>query len=970
MRFASIRNASPRLSGRACSRIRTLATLSILYVLGFARAGFAEPPTYVGEVCLNGTDVTVTVTADPVATAMLIYPDPPGGGYFMAADGGGAFSVTFPGFAPGQAFSFHLVIQTPAQYEFPAHTFTLASGCEGFTSDDAGGGGGGGGGPLPNRGFQHDVVESGGAWSIEIETAAPQGPIPPVNAVDVRYRVNGGAFVDTPMTALGDWRWKHNVAGLEAGDVLEYSFLETIGVERVDTAWFTRTVGSEPPPLPDYPLETIAAARFRDRHENEWRFDHYVQGYEIGRTFDVRIVDHGNRLDVELSTTEDVPVNFVDMKWYSQSGPQGFCDRNIAMISVAMSKNGSTFSSSINGVVHGQRVDIEFTLGAGQVYYSEFLHYYVGDPRIQQERQHPFAYAAGDASVSAVSVKQFAFNQHAKNLPPDALREFLVGKIMFETRWDDGLLFNPPTAFDCNGGPVGFNMGASPVFEPGRLGPLYTNNSCIECHMLDGRGRAPVTTTDSLEDYVLRVSVGATAPDGVADRPGRATRRRAGSDASAPGAESLPHPYYGSQIDLKSIGSTPAEAEASMVWETVTGMFDDGTSYELRRPVVRFNELRYGPLGSNIKGASVPSPGVPAYEGEAQLSVRVAPMLIGLGLLEAVAESEILAWADPDDANGDGISGRANRVEDREHGGTSLGRFGWKAAQPSLRQQAAAAFRHDMGMTSSLYPTHDCSPVQSECDQAADDTAPEISDESLDQMATYLRGITVPPRENYTDPQALLGKSLFEGAGCMACHRPTMRTAADAAFAPYRNQVIQPFTDMLLHDMGPGLADGRPEFGATGREWRTAPLWGIGYVGHVLGTPTDPFDPNGNPAQPNYLHDGRARSIMEAILWHGGEAAGSRDAVLAMSAAERDALVAYTSFPFVDSRSIVEAAAVGRPRSADVDRSGVVDVVDLLAVLAGWGPCGDCRADLDVSGSVDFADVLEVLVAWGTPSAQ
>ncbi len=752
---------------------------------------------------------------------------------------------------------------------------------------------------------------------MQIETATPRSPMPAVTGVRLHHRVNGGPIQTQTMSPAGNFIWRRTLPGVGPGDVISYYFTETIGQAIVDTAWFERTVGEAAPAEPDYPIVTVAGLRFRDRHENEWRFDHYPAGYDVGRTFDIQITDHGDRLDIDLVTAPEVPVPAVDIKWYSLSGPLGFCDRNISAISMRMGGGNGVFYSTIDELVHGQRVDIEFTLLAGQTYYSEYIYYYVGDGRLQQKTQNPLVYAAGDASISAVTVKQFAFNQHAMNLPPDELRSFMDGKILFETRWDDGLLFNPPTAFDCNGGPVGFNMGTSPAYTPGLLGPKYTNNSCIECHMLDGRGRAPTTAADSVEDYLFRLSVPGT-----------------------PGAAPTPHPLYGVQLDTRSVpGSTP-EGQASIEWEILNGTFDDGTPYELRRPTVQFTDLVYGEIGSNIPGESIAAAGVTPYDGEAELSVRVAPMLTGLGLLEAVSESEILAYADAADVDGDGISGRANYVEDLDSGGTSLGRFGWKAGQPNLRQQAASAFAHDMGMTSTVYG----------------EGAAEVSAAMLDQVESYLRGLTVPPRENYDDPAALAGKVLFETAGCVACHRPAMRTASDAAFAPFRDQLIQPFTDMLLHDMGDDLADNRPEFGATGREWRTPPLWGVGYVGNVLGTPTSAFDPNGSPDEPNYLHDGRARSLMEAILWHGGEGASSRDAVLGMDASEREALIEYVKFPFIDPAEVAETG-LGCNRADLAAPEGVLDLADISTFVGGF-VAHDAIADLaEPYGVWDLQDV-------------
>ena len=925
-------------------QIIALLALALLTAPALAQPGV---PSYTGEVCLTGSAVTVTAEAAPTATAVLIYPTPPGGGYFMTDDGTGTFSRTFTGLTAGAQFSFHLVIQVPQQYEFSPHAFTLIPGCTSFEfvgggGDDGGNGGGNGGGDdggidpgdfggggLPHpRAFRHDVSESNGAWSVLIETGPPASPLPAVTGIDVRYRIDDGPMQTESLANLGNLIWGRQLPGVSPGDTVSYSFVKTVGVEPVDTAWFERTIGEAAPPVPDVPIETIAGIRFRDRHENEWRFDHYPAGYDVGRTFDLKITDLGDELTFDLTTAPEVPVNAVDIKWYNQSGEVGFCDRNISAISRRMDGVGGAFSATIDNLTHGQRVDVEFTLLAGQTYYSEFIYYYMGDGRLQRETQHPLAFAAGDASIPVVTVKQFAFNQHALNLPPTELGECMEGKVAFETRWDDGLLFNPPTAFDCNGGPVGFDMGPSPVFEPGLLGPLYTNNSCIECHMLDGRGMAPYSGADSLEDYVVRVSV-----------PGE------------PGQAPQPHPMYGFQLDTNaSPGATP-EGKASIEWEIVQGTFDDGTPYELRRPRVELTELKYGALGTNIPGtAAAGAAGMAmAYDGEAEVSVRVAPMLVGLGLLEAVDDAEILAWADEHDSDSDGISGRANLVADRATGGTSLGRFGWKAAEPDLRQQAASAFAHDMGITSSL----------------VGDGPAEIDNEALDAMVSYLRGLAVPPRENYLDPVAHQGKMLFEAAGCISCHRPIMRTAADAEFAPYRNQVIQPFTDLLLHDMGEKLADGRPEFGASGREWRTPPLWAVGYVGDVLGTATDPFDPNGNAAQPNYLHDGRARSLMEAILWHGGEGASARDVVLSMNQAEREALIEYVKFPFADPVLVDAPVACAADLTSDGTSNGVPDGTVTLSdfsyyigLWSGGDPIADVTTDGTSNGLPDDAVTL------------
>ncbi|HCT44061.1 MAG TPA: hypothetical protein DF699_02465, partial [Phycisphaerales bacterium] len=402
-------------------------------------------------------------------------------------------------------------------------------------------------------------------------------------------------------------------------------------------------------------------------------------------------------------------------------------------------------------------------------------------------------------------------------------------------------------------------------------------------------------------------------------------------------------PLYGDQLDTRATPGATPEGKAAIVWEIVNGTFDDGMTYELRKPRYEFTDLLYGQFGTNIPGQPAPTPASDPYEGEAEVSVRVAPMLIGLGLLEAVADEEILAWADENDADANGISGKPNTVTHLATGTTALGRFGWKASQPDLRQQAESAFAHDMGMSTDLIG----------------DQPTEIDEYTIDSIVSYLRGLAVPPRENHLDPEAQQGKILFEAAGCMECHRPIMRTASDAEFAPYRDQIIQPFTDLLLHDMGEGLADDRPEFGASGREWRTPPLWGIGYVGHVLGTPNDPFDPNGNPGPANYLHDGRARTLLEAILWHGGEAAPARDAVLAMSASERDALIEYVKFPFADPASLNDTIAC----QPDLTGDGKLDFFDVSAFITAF-QTGQPDGDFNGDGEHNFFDLSAFIAAF------
>jgi CxxC motif-containing protein (DUF1111 family) len=257
----------------------------------------------------------------------------------------------------------------------------------------------------------------------------------------------------------------------------------------------------------------------------------------------------------------------------------------------------------------------------------------------------------------------------------------------------------------------------------------------------------------------------------------------------------------------------------------------------------------------------------------------VAPAVFGVGLLEAVPEAHILAAADPDDTDGDGISGRPNQVADVVNGGTSLGRFGWKANVPSVEQQNAGAFHGDIGITSALFPDENCPPEQVACGSALSGGVPELDAAKLDRVTFYTRTLAVPARRDVGQPVTTEGQELFASLGCASCHLPELRTG-ESDIAALSNQVIHPYTDLLLHDMGPGLADGRPDGEASGSEWRTAPLWGIGLVDTVNG-------------HTRFLHDGRARNLSEAILWHGGEAQASADAFRASPARARDALIAF-----------------------------------------------------------------------------
>ena len=265
------------------------------------------------------------------------------------------------------------------------------------------------------------------------------------------------------------------------------------------------------------------------------------------------------------------------------------------------------------------------------------------------------------------------------------------------------------------------------------------------------------------------------------------------------------------------------------------------------------------------------------FEGEAPdyYSARIAPQLVGMGLLEAIPEEALLALADPDDSNGDGISGRLRLVVDQETGDLRAGRLGWKADQPSVRGQVASALRTDMGVMTSVYPSPDCGDEQVDCDE---EKAP-LDDLLLDQLVAYNSLLGVRARRALDNPEALQGEQVFHDSGCAGCHVDTFETSAFHPRSELRSQVIHPYTDLLLHDMGEDLA-GRPEFEASEAEWRTPPLWGVGLIDTVNG-------------HTHLLHDGRARGFAEAILWHGGEAEAAREAFRTAPRRVREALLRF-----------------------------------------------------------------------------
>ncbi|WP_108257888.1 di-heme oxidoreductase family protein [Mangrovicoccus ximenensis] len=454
-------------------------------------------------------------------------------------------------------------------------------------------------------------------------------------------------------------------------------------------------------------------------------------------------------------------------------------------------------------------------------------------PAASFDRAEPYEGNPAGASTVPALATQKALAKPSAGM--DALREldFMTGKALFEKLW----VASPSSTKASDG-----------------LGPLFNARSCLQCHVEDGRGHPPAEPGAHGVSMFLRVSIPA----------GEAANDIEGWIATAP------DPVYGFQLQDQGNRGMAAEYRMQVTYEEVPVALSGGETASLRRPSYAAAELGYGPL-----------------HPDAMLSPRVAPPMIGLGLLEAIPEADILAHADPDDSDGDGISGRAAIVPSAETGRPMLGRFGWKAGSPTVRQQTAEALSNDIGISSPLSPDHwgDCTAAQSACRAAPDGGDPgqggfEIDAGGLGLLTFYVRNLGVPARRDPGDPETLRGKQVFHDTGCISCHVPKFVTARLEDQPEQSFQLIWPYSDLLLHDMGEGLADHRPEGRATGREWKTPPLWGIGLAQQV------------NP-QAGFLHDGRARSLLEAILWHGGEAAPHSAAVIAMPKPDRDALIAF-----------------------------------------------------------------------------
>lgn len=379
---------------------------------------------------------------------------------------------------------------------------------------------------------------------------------------------------------------------------------------------------------------------------------------------------------------------------------------------------------------------------------------------------------------------------------------------------------------------------AAPAPHFGGLGPIFNNIACVNCHRNDGGGFPTMGSSNS--GMLMRISI-----------PGTDVH---GGPVAAPG--------FGLQIQDQCLLGTVPEAATATNYSDLPVVYPDGSTVTLRQPAY------------TVQNAYI------ALPAGFLTSPRLAPRLIGMGLLENIPESTILSFVDAGDRNGDGITGKANYVWDSYTQKMELGRFGVKANTPTLLMQVATAYQQDMGVTSYAQPQESAYGQSQLSLVGANDPSPELVDSLLNYVVFYVQTLAVPARRDVTDSVNLRGAALFAQVNCSGCHRTTMYTGVNPGIN-LSTERIHPYTDLLLHDMGQGLADGRPDFLATGSEWRTAPLWGIGMLQKT----------NGGTGY--YLHDGRARTIEEAILWHDGEAANSKGQFMQLSQADRQALLQF-----------------------------------------------------------------------------
>ena len=617
-------------------------------------------------------------------------------------------------------------------------------------------------------------------------------------------------------------------------------------------------------------IVTHIADRGRDRHAREdqyQNYDHYLPLYWEHRTTRLRIEDQvASGGQIEVSVVSEWKLSIAEFRaWYlgrgtvatysgnyaagfTEEGPGTF-DASHTLVSNAGDQyryrftieNALTLDGQVVPLEVGQRMEIELSQfldapprGRANYYGTTFL-YRVGEGgMVPWETRGRFEDPASDRENSVEIPERAWQGGFGTTLPygysdePD--RPFMqMATNLSHLNGQRFVLGRRVHHTDMNDGSHDEGPENGRFGElTGLAGPRYVHPSCDGCHTRNGRAEvAPIG--EPLDRWVTLVGAEDHGPDPLRGRV------------------------------LQPVGTTVGGEGNIRIAEWIE---EDG----LRRP-------RY------------------AFDGEApaRYSTRIAPQLVGMGLLEAIPEEAILAWEDPNDADGDGISGRARRVPDPATGAPRIGRFGYKAGTASIAHQTASALNTDMGVTTSLAPDPDCGSAQDDCGPSG----VELSDERFDNLVAYVALLGVRPQRDYDAPQVLRGGEVFSDIGCASCHRPEVTTSAYHPHAELRSQTIRPYTDLLLHDLGPGLADNLNEDGASGAEWRTAPLWSIGLGDCVTGGVEGPNQNETCTPSESYLHDGRARTLDEAIRWHGGEAEGVTARYLELSGADRDALIAF-----------------------------------------------------------------------------
>jgi len=583
-------------------------------------------------------------------------------------------------------------------------------------------------------------------------------------------------------------------------------------------------------------LITRFSDRARDRHAREDEFqayDHYLSFYWEHRTVTVEIIDTvakgGDTITFKVASQWKLSSNQAELRFFYRGHntvAEYFDNAPMMPLDTLNYTRSVSFNPKTGApLAVGDRMEFELSQfldappnGRSNYYGTAFL-YIVGQGLVPWEAQGVFQ------DFSTALEDSFPIPEMAWAGGATTLHYAYSGE-------DDGHFMQMPTNLAPDNGQV-FVEGRrvhhtdmldgshnespdNPTFQElnGVLGSRYINRSCVSCHARNGRA-IPPEVGQPLDQYVIKV----------------------GDQDGGPSAD---------------VGAVLQPGDANGASEGIVTLSAWTESDGLRAPVYAF--------------AGAPP---------AQFSARIAPQLVGMGLLEAIPEAALEALADPDDADGDGISGRLRIVTDPETQEPRVGRFGWKAGKASVRHQVAGALNTDMGVMSSVFPQPDCGSAQADCAPGA-----AIPESHLATLVAYNRLLGVRPRRNLNDPVAQAGEAIFTTAGCAACHTPTFQTSPHHPHAELRDQAIAPYTDLLLHDMGPGLADPLAEGDASGSEWRTTPLWSIGLTAGVSGAEA-------------YLHDGRARTLTEAILWHGGEGDASREAFEALDAADKAALLAF-----------------------------------------------------------------------------